>query len=285
MRQLTVVSGKGGTGKTSIVGAFAALSENAVFADCDVDAADLHLILNPTIKDEENFFALKTAQINEEKCIKCGRCVEYCRFNTIKDFQVHPFSCEGCALCTLVCPEDAITMIEKPAGKTYVSETRFGPLAHARLNPGEEASGKLVAEVRKKAKTIAEAENRDLIIIDGSPGIGCPVIASISGVDLALVVTEPTLSGIHDLERILDTCDHFKVPTLVCVNKYDINKKRSNEIKEYCQKRGVSVICEILYNQKVTEAMVAGKTIIEYDNDGVSGEIERLWSRVLEHLN
>jgi len=176
-------------------------------------------------------------------------------------------------------------MIEKPAGKTYVSETRFGPLAHARLNPGEEASGKLVAEVRKKAKTIAEAENRDLIIIDGSPGIGCPVIASISGVDLALVVTEPTLSGIHDLERILDTCDHFKVPTLVCVNKYDINKKRSNEIKEYCQKRGVSVICEILYNQKVTEAMVAGKTIIEYDNDGVSGEIERLWSRVLEHLN
>jgi len=285
MKQLTIVSGKGGTGKTSIVGAFAALSKNTVFADCDVDAADLHLILHPKVNEEKDFYALKTAQIDKQKCIECGRCEQHCRFNAIKDSQVQAFSCEGCAACTLVCPEDAITMIKKPAGKTFVSDTRFGPLAHARLNPGEEASGKLVAEVRENAKTIAEQEGRDLIIIDGSPGIGCPVIASITGVDLALVVTEPTLSGIHDLERILDTCEHFKIPTLVCVNKYDINKKISKEIKEYCDGRSVAVVGEIAYNPKVTEAMVSGKTIIEHDTSNLTREIKDIWNKVSECLN
>jgi len=284
MKQLTVISGKGGTGKTSLVGAFAALAENKVLADCDVDASDLHLLLQPEVNVKEDFKALETAVINEGKCIKCGVCMEKCRFNAIKDFKVNLLSCEGCGVCTIVCPVSAVSMHDKVAGESFISETRFGPLCHARLQPGEEASGKLVTVVRNKAKEIAKEKNSDLIIIDGSPGIGCPVIASIGGVDQVLVVTEPTMSGLHDLERILGVVAHFKVSAVVCINKFDINPEKADEIEEFCKEQGVRVVGKIPYDVSFTKAMIEGKTIIEHASEGVSGIINDVWSNVLEVL-
>ncbi|HHQ45472.1 MAG TPA: (4Fe-4S)-binding protein, partial [Candidatus Altiarchaeales archaeon] len=278
-KQLTVISGKGGTGKTSIVSAFASLAKNAVFADCDVDAADLHLIMKPKIVERTDFRALDEAVIDGSKCVKCGKCVEACRFGAISSgFAVKPFSCEGCGVCEIVCPAGAISMREKVAGESFVSKTRFGRLCHARLNPGEEASGKLVSVVRERAKKIAQEQGNNLIIIDGSPGIGCPVIASIGGVELCLVVTEPTASGIHDLERVLGVARHFKVRPLVCINKFDINEEKSLEIEEWCKKNGVKVVGKIPYDVAFTKAMIAGKTIIEYDDDGLSENVRGVWS-------
>lgn len=285
MKQLTVISGKGGTGKTSLVGAFAALSENKVLADCDVDAADLHLLLQPRLKVREDFKALKTAVIDETACTRCGACVEKCRFNAIREFRVNPISCEGCAVCTLVCPASAVSMHDKVAGESFISETRFGLLCHARLNPGEEASGKLVSVVRNQAGKIAREKKLELVIVDGSPGIGCPVIASIGGVDLVLVVTEPTMSGLHDLERILAVAKHFRVPSVVCVNKCDINPGKAGEIEEYCKEQGVRVVGKIPYDVSFTKAMIEGKTVIEYTGAGVSEIIRDVWSNVLEALN
>ncbi|MBN2251769.1 MAG: 4Fe-4S binding protein [Candidatus Altiarchaeota archaeon] len=291
MKQLTIISGKGGTGKTSIMGAFASLAKDKVLADCDVDAADLHLLLQPKVLEESDFRALKTAEIDPELCIGCGKCAEYCRWNAIekeKDgkYTVNPLSCEGCAVCTLVCPAEAITMKEKVAGKTYISETRHGPLCHARLNPGEEASGKLIAEVRNDASRIARKKGLDLIMIDGSPGIGCPVIASITGVNMVLVVTEPTVSGIHDLERVLDVAEHFKIKALVCVNKCDINPGKTGEIEEYCKSRGIEVAGRITYDPVFTKAQIEGKTLPEYaPASPVAKEVEGLWEKVAEALD
>jgi len=284
VKQLTVISGKGGTGKTSIVGAFAALAENKVLADCDVDASDLHLLLQPQVKEEHVFRALQTAVIDESKCVKCGRCAVNCRYGAIKDFRVDGLSCEGCGVCTLVCPEKAVSMEDKVAGKAFISDTRFGPLCHARLNPGEEASGKLVAVVRENARRLAAEKGVDLILIDGSPGIGCPVIASIGGVNLALVVTEPTVSGIHDLARILDVAEHFGVKPLVCINKHDLNPEKTREIEGYCQRRSIKVAGKIPYDRAFTKAMVEGKTVIEYCVDGVSSDIKSMWVTVQKEV-
>jgi len=224
MKEVVVLSGKGGTGKTSLVGSFAAIAQSKVLADCDVDAADLHLLLNPEQKEENEFWSGQVAVIDGEKCTECGLCQELCYFHAISDFKVDPVSCEGCGFCYHACPDKAITMTECLSGHWFVSQTRYGPLVHARLGIAEENSGKLVAVVRQNARSIAERENHEYIITDGPPGIGCPVISSLSGTDLALLVTEPTLSGIHDLERVLGVCRHFGVPALVCVNKYDINE-------------------------------------------------------------
>jgi len=286
MKQITVISGKGGTGKTTLVGAFASLAENKVLADCDVDASDLHLILEPEIKMSDDFKGLKTACIDESKCIKCGKCYELCRFNAIENFRVNEMLCEGCGVCEFICPVNAITMKEKIAGKVFISETRFGPLCHARLYPGEEASGKLVTIVRNKAKGIAEERNLDLIIIDGSPGIGCPVIASIGGVDLALIVTEPTVSGIHDLKRILNVTEHFGVKAIVCINKYDINTKRAMEIEDYCNENDIIISGKIPYDMNFTRAMVNGKTIMEYinSNNNISKIIKGIWDEINNNL-
>ncbi len=284
MKQLTVISGKGGTGKTSIVGAFASLAENMVLADCDVDAADLHLLLNPKVQVREEFKALEIAKINEEKCSECGRCMEKCRFNAIRDYTIDSLSCEGCGVCEFVCPENAISMNQKVAGESYISKTRYGPLCHARLYPGEEASGKLVTVVRNNAKKIAEEEKLDLIIIDGSPGIGCPVIASIGGVDLVLVVTEPTMSGLHDLDRILAVTKHFKLPATVCINKYDINLDKAKEIEEYSNDQGVTVIGKIPYDISFTKAMIERKPIIQYIKEGVSETIKDVWHEINNRL-
>jgi len=230
-----ILSGKGGTGKTCIVGSFAAIAQSKVMADCDVDAADLHLLLNPSVREEKEFQSGQVAVIDEDKCIQCGLCQDLCRFDAIHDFIIDPVSCEGCSFCVHICPVEAVVMNECKSGDWYISDSKYGPLVHARLRIAQENSGKLVALVRKQAKELAEKNSLDYVICDGPPGIGCPVISSLSGASLALIVTEPTLSGIHDMERVLGVCKHFDVPALVCINKYDINEENTVAIQNYCR--------------------------------------------------
>jgi len=285
MKEVVILSGKGGTGKTSVVGSFAAIAENKVLADCDVDAADLHLLLTPSVKEENEFRGGQTAIIDEEKCTQCGLCQEMCRFEAIEDFKVDPISCEGCGLCYHACPVDAITMNEGLTGHWFISDTKYGPLVHARLGIAQENSGKLVALVRQKAKQLAERNGLDYIITDGPPGIGCPVISSLSGVDLALLVTEPTLSGMHDFERVLGVCHHFGIPALVCINKYDLNEDNTRQIEDYCLSQGVEMAAKIHFDNAVTEAIVNGLPVVEYSrNNDVTHEIEGLWQVVSKHL-
>ncbi|RLE10261.1 (4Fe-4S)-binding protein [Candidatus Aerophobetes bacterium] len=281
MKQIVVISGKGGTGKTVISASFASLAEKKVMADCDVDAADLHLLLHPTVKEEYDFLG-KVARIDQERCTQCGRCQEVCRFEAISDFTIDPVSCEGCGVCAYVCPQKAIEMVEDVSGKWFVSETKYGPLVHAKLGIAEENSGKLVSLVKQKARQIAEEEGCEFIIIDGPPGIGCPVIASLSGVDVALIVSEPTLSGIHDLERVAGVAHHFGVRSLVCINKYDLNMENSQQIEEFCQSHGIEIAGKIPFDSTVTEAMVCGKSIVEYSDGKVSRRIKEVWEKVKE---
>lgn len=284
MKEVVVLSGKGGTGKTSIVGSFAALANNKVMADCDVDAADLHLILQPVARREQEFWAGQVAVINQEKCIQCDLCRSLCRFDAIKDYRVDPISCEGCGFCSRVCPVEAIQMKESLAGHWFVSSTRYGYLVHARLGTAQENSGKLVSTVRKEARHIAETDKLDLIISDGPPGIGCPVISSLSGTSLTVLVTEPTLSGIHDLERVLQVCRHFEVPPLVCINKYDLNEENTRHIEDYCRDKGIEVAARIPFDSVVTEAMVKGLPVVDFSYNRVGREIEKLWNRVVATL-
>ena len=284
MKEAVVLSGKGGTGKTSIVGSFAALAKGAVLADCDVDAADLHLILQPAIQQRHEFWSGQTALIDENRCTQCGLCQELCRFKAIRDFRVDPVSCEGCGFCSHICPAEAITVKENLAGHWFVSDTRYGPLVHARLGVAQENSGKLVATVRQQAKMIAEKQGFDYIISDGPPGIGCPVISSLSGANLALLVTEPTLSGIHDLERVLGVCRHFGVPALVCINKYDVNEDNTRQIESYCRGQRVEVAAIIPFDNAVTEAIVHGLPVVEYTDGVVSIEIAKLWQSISDFL-
>jgi len=280
MKELVVLSGKGGTGKTSIVGSFAAVAQSKVLADCDVDAADLHLLLNPVIQQKHEFWSGQVAFIDEAKCTQCGLCQDVCRFEAINDFKVDPVSCEGCGFCLHICPDEAITMKENLSGRWFISDTKYGPLAHAKLGIAQENSGKLVALVRQQAKLIAERQGLDYIISDGPPGIGCPVISSLSGANLALLVTEPTLSGIHDLERVIGVCHHFGVPALVCINKYDINVDNTNQIESYCLNQGVEVAARIPFDNVVTEALVRGLSVVEYTQNSVARQIETLWQTV-----
>ncbi len=277
MKEVVILSGKGGTGKTSIVGSFAAIAHSKVMADCDVDAADLHLLLNPAIKETNEFRSGQVAVIDKDKCTKCGLCQEVCRFNAIKDYTVDSVSCEGCGFCSHICPVDAINMNECKAGNWFISDTKHGPLVHARLGIAQENSGKLVALVRQQAKKLAEKNGADYIISDGPPGIGCPVISSLSGVNLALIVTEPTLSGMHDMERVLGVCTHFRVPTIVCINKHDLNDKNTTAIHDYCRENGIEVAAMIPFDKIVIEAMVKGISIVEYSDGKVAEEIKRLW--------
>jgi MinD superfamily P-loop ATPase len=282
MRQLTILSGKGGTGKTTITAAFAVLAKNAVVADCDVDAPDLHLLLHPKVIEMQEFKGSKVAFIDETKCTSCGLCQKQCRFGAVNEgFSINRMACEGCGVCVMACPTNAVTLVEKTAGNAYISKTNYGFMSHALLHPGESNSGKLVTLVRQNAKILAKKENSNLIIIDGSPGIGCPVIASISGVDACLVVTEPTLSGIHDLERVLQLLNHFKVQPLVCVNMYNINVDNTNSILSFCKEKEISVVGTILFSPEVTKAMVEGKTIVEYSPEGVvTKEIRHMWQKL-----
>ena len=284
MKEVVILSGKGGTGKTSLVGCFAALASSKVLADCDVDAADLHLLLRPSEREKREFWSGQAASIDRELCTLCGMCETVCRFDAVKDFTVDPLACEGCGFCVHVCPEHCITMKERMAGHWFVSDTRHGPLVHAQLGIAEENSGKLVTVVRNQARIIAKKENLARIIIDGPPGIGCPVISSLSGVNLALLVTEPTLSGMHDLERVIGLCQHFDVPALVCINKYNVNEENSQRIVEQCSAQGIEVAARIPFDTTVTEALVRGLSVVEYSHNGVAGIIEALWQSVLKRL-
>lgn len=291
MKEIVVISGKGGTGKTSIAACFAALSESAVLADCDVDASDLHLILKPDIKQTTDFIGGKRAQIVAEKCIGCGKCKELCKFDAIKlngpansiikkTFAIDPVRCEGCKVCVEFCPANAIDFKDCVNGQWFISDTRFGPMVHARLGIAEENSGKLVTLLRKEAKRIAEEQKMELLIVDGSPGIGCPVIASITGADLVLIVTEPTLSGQHDLQRVAELAANFKIPALVCINKADINPEITEEIEKDAENKGLKVAGRIRYTQDFTKAQIAESTVIEYTDGEVSEDIKSLWRNI-----
>lgn len=281
MKQVVIISGKGGTGKTILTASLAAIVENKVMADCDVDAADLHLLLEPNIKERQFFKSGKTAVINRNNCTGCGKCRELCRFDAIsEDFAVDPVLCEGCAFCGFACPEGVISMEENVTGEWFVSDTRFGPMVHAKLGIAQENSGKLVSLVRNKAKQIAEDKDLEWVIIDGSPGIGCPVIASISGVDCALVVTEPTMSGLHDADRVIQVARHFNVPVKLLINKYDLNKEMSGKIEDYCIKENVGVIGKIAFDKNIVKAMVERKTIVEYINNETTRVIKEAWNEL-----
>jgi MinD superfamily P-loop ATPase len=285
MKQLTLISGKGGTGKTTLTAAFATLAENAVLVDCDVDAPDLHLILKPDIKETIEYSGLKIASKAREKCIECGKCREYCRFGSIDDdLNIINERCEGCGVCEYVCPAGAIHLVDRKSGFAYISETRFGPMSHAVLNTAEEASGKLIALVRNQARVLAKISCRDLIIIDGPPGIGCAVISAISGVDLVLIVTEPTLSGIHDMERILGVAKHFNIQAVVSINKFDINHGNTRLIEKYCDENGLDVVGRIPYDETPTKAMIREMTVIEFADSGFSDNIRNIWENIRRTL-
>lgn len=278
MNQIAILSGKGGTGKTVITAALSAIVDNKVMADCDVDAADLHLLLTPNIIERHQFKSGKKARLDARACVRCGRCFEVCRFEAItKNLLIDTGSCEGCGLCARVCPVSAITMKENMCGEWFVSQTRFGMMVHARLGIGEENSGKLVAQIRQKTKQIAQEFHRDWVIIDGPPGIGCPVMASLSGVNAVLLVTEPTCSGLHDVGRLIDLCHHFKIPTGLVVNKWDLNEQITKDIESFCQERKIHLLGRVSFHRDVVDVVVLGETIMETGNEDLKKQIEKIW--------
>ena len=283
MQELIVISGKGGTGKTSLTAAFASLSENRILCDADVDAADLHLLMDPDIKKRSDFQGGGVALINREKCNECGLCRDLCRFDAIaENYTVDPIDCEGCGVCVDFCPEQAIDFPIKTCGQWFISETRFGPMVHARLGIAEENSGKLVTLVRQEAKKIAEADNHDLIITDGPPGIGCPVIASIGGASSVLIVSEPSVSGMHDMERVAQLAAHFKVPAMLCVNKFDLNLDQTQAIEDLAKNMQVSVLGRIPFDPIFVKSMIQGQTIFEYINRSESASaVKQIWDKIV----
>ncbi len=286
MRELVILSGKGGTGKTSLTAEFAAISENRVLCDADVDAADLHLLMAPDIQRYTDFKGGGIAVINTDKCTECGKCIELCRFGAVKDhFEIDDIACEGCGVCVDLCPEQAIDFPIKTCGEWYISETRFGPMVHARLGIAEENSGKLVALVRQEAKKLAEEKNMGLILTDGPPGVGCPVIASIGGATALLIVTEPTVSGVHDMERAIELAGHFKVPAMICVNKFDLNPDQTNGIEKLAKDRSIAMVGKIPFDPVFTESMVQGKTVFEYNKTSdVNAATKQMWDRIVAEL-
>ncbi|MCK5848467.1 MAG: ATP-binding protein [Caldisericia bacterium] len=289
MKELLVISGKGGTGKTSVTASFAALAKNAVFADCDVDAADLYLLFDiETIKKEE-FYSGTEPAIIQDKCDQCSICYDLCKFDAIGKtldskgkvkFEVKPFSCEGCGVCIDNCPISAIKEMDRLCGHIYLSKTQYGTLSHAKLLPGGENSGKLVSAVRKQAHVFASEHGAEWLLIDGSPGIGCPVIASVTGVDRVLLVTEPTVSGIHDLERVFQLCKHFKVPIYVCVNKFDLNIKNTDWIKNYTIENNETWIGTIPYDNSVTDAQNLGIPVVNLPKSLAGESIKEMWAKI-----
>lgn len=293
--ELLVISGKGGTGKTSVVASFAALAGGAVLADCDVDAADLHLVLAPRILHREGFTGGLSARVEADRCTGCGLCQRVCRFDAVSDdgpggemagatYRIDPFACEGCGVCAWFCREGAVALEPAISGEWFLSETRHGPMVHARLGVAEENSGKLVSLVRREARRVAEQGGHDVILIDGSPGIGCPVIASLTGATMALIVTEPTLSGLHDLDRVADLAAHFNVTAALCINKGDINADMAARIRKHAAGRGLETLGEIPYDPAVTRAQIAGRSVVEHSDGPAARAIRALWAETRNRL-
>ena len=285
MRELVVISGKGGTGKTSLLACFAVLAGQAVMADCDVDAADLHLVLSPTVRRRETFRSGNEAVILPELCQDCGECLELCRFGAVSRddgdarravYRIDPAACEGCGVCVDHCPAEAIRFPERVCGEWYLSDTRCGPMVHARLHAAAENSGKLVATMRREAQAVAKAGGHGLILVDGPPGIGCPVIASITGASAVLIVTEPTVAGAHDLERVLTLCRHFRIPASVCVNKWDLNGEMTERIETLARDQGASVTGRIPYDRTVTTAQIQARSVVELGGPAAQA-VRRVW--------
>jgi MinD superfamily P-loop ATPase len=284
-KTVVIISGKGGTGKTSLTASFALLAKNAVLADCDVDAADLHLLLKPNVREEHRFVSGEMASIDPSKCTSCGRCADACAFSAIdRSYVVDPVACEGCAVCTLVCPAGAVTMSPSECGEWFVSKTRAGWMAHAKLIPGKENSGRLVSLVRTKASELAEKQKSERIIVDGPPGVGCPVIASIGNTDLAVIVTEPSLSGLHDLKRAAQLAAHFRVEAAVVINKSDINEDISREIEEFCREKDILMAGRIPYSTDFVKAQLAGKSIVEYGDCAAAASVRMVYKIVMDNL-
>ena len=286
IKQIAIVSGKGGTGKTTLTGSLSVLFKNHVAADCDVDASNLSLLLNPKTEKIYDYYGGKKAFIDHEKCSGCGICKNVCRFEAIykeKDknlYSVDPFACEGCNRCVINCPENAIELLDNRSGEYYVSHSDIAVI-HANLEPGEETSGGLVAEVRKKAIELAEKENNEYILIDGAPGIGCPATSSIAGVNYVIIVTEPTQSGVHDLKRIVDTVRHFKRKFSIVINKYDINNEISKEIEEFSKNENIEILGKIPFDKTVVNAVVNGEPVVNYDCPATNA-IKEIYTKILK---
>ena len=291
MKEIVVISGKGGTGKTSVTASLAVLAGNdAIVADCDVDAADMHLLMKPVIEKSENFFSGVAARIDEDKCTNCGICADVCRFNAIPvindQHTINTLNCEGCGYCERVCPVEAISMHDQNVGDWYISKTKIeNTLVHAKLGIGAENSGKLVAKVKNEAKRLAEENNRDYIIVDGSPGIGCPVVSSLSGANFVVLVTEPSLSGLHDLRRVYELVKKFNLKAGCIINKYDINTDVTKDIIQFLNEESVEHIASLPYDENFTKAMTFGKTIVEYDHGELKDLILSSWEKIKKLAN
>jgi len=286
MKEIVIISGKGGTGKTSITACFAELAENPILCDCDVDAADLHLLMQPDIREENEFYGGGIASIRSDDCVQCGLCSGICKFNAIEDFVVNQIACEGCGVCVDFCPEKAIDFPERKCGDWFVSNTKAGTMVHARLGIAEENSGRLVSVIRKHTQELAEEKGNSLILTDGPPGIGCPVIASITGADLLVMVVEPTVSGVHDLNRVAQLAQHFKIPSMLLVNKYDLNAEIAGEIEKQSKLWNMTTAGRIPFDVSFTRAMVDGKTVLEqYPQSRAAEYIRRAWENVLATLS
>lgn len=283
--EVAVISGKGGTGKTTVCAALGLIADEIVMADCDVDAPDLHILLNPSNRSANEFIGGKVAVVDYDLCTDCGLCEKACRFNAITGSKIDLIACEGCGVCEIVCPENAIQMVDRQSGNLFDSDTRVGRMAHAKLLPGEGNSGKLVTEVRKLASKIASDNGISTVLIDGSPGIGCPVIATVTGIKLGIIVTEPTLSGIHDMERVSELLGKFKIKATVIINKYDLNMENTEDIESYCKANDIELLGKIKFDHIMTDSMVAATTLPEFAPDHeISFLLREMWARVSEIL-
>jgi len=286
MKEVVVISGKGGTGKTSLVAGLAATGPAKVLADCDVDASDLHLVLEPEILETNQFMSGELASIDPDLCSACGLCRDHCRFRAIsEDFRILQEHCQGCALCFHVCPERAVSMHERHCGEWFYSETRYGPMLHARLGIGQENSGRLVTLVRRESRKLAMEKGLEAVLCDGSPGVGCPVIASLTNADLALMVAEPSLSAFADLRRVLELARHFDIPCLAVINKADINHELTLEIESFCSENRVGLAAKLPYDPDFTRAQINGQSIVEYSPGKWGYIMQDIWKVIKERLN
>lgn len=291
MKEIVVISGKGGTGKTSITASLAVLAkDNVVIADCDVDAADMHILMQPKNIESVDFYSGELAVIDHDLCTQCGKCFDVCRFDAVDQsdgiHKIEALSCEGCGYCARVCPETAITNISLKVGKWHTAFTRFNqPMVHAKLGVGADNSGKLVAHVKNKAKEMAKHYDKEYIIVDGSPGVGCPVVSSLTGAHFAVLVTEPTVSGIHDLKRVYELVNKFKIRSACIINKYDLNEEKSQEILDFLNENNIIHLANLPYDEEFTRAMTNCKTIVESEKSTVSPMLYKAWERIKLEIN